>query len=61
MIVKLVISGYTHRMAMIQGLAVAGYKVWEESKEEYLRSEYRICFECKKEEIIEEIVEGEGE
>jgi hypothetical protein len=58
MIVKLVISGYGHRMAMIQGLAVAGYKVWEESKGGYLRSEHRICFECNKEEIIEEIVEG---
>jgi len=50
MTVKLKIQLYQDRQAMVLALASSGYKVWEETEEDYsysLVKTYYICFEME--------------
>ena len=47
MTVKLKIQLYQDRQVMVLALARAGYKVWEETEEDYT---YYVCFEMENEE-----------
>ena len=48
MTVKLKIQLYQDRQAMVLALARSGYKVWEETEEDYsLVKTYYVCFEME--------------
>ena len=54
MTVKLKIQLYQDRQAMVLALARSGYKVWEETEEDYsLVKTYYVCFEMESEEQTE--------